>query len=173
MRYIYCPECGTKLTEIAAGDDGMVPYCEKCRKRWFDSFHSCVVVLTYNELNEIVLSKQWYLPEQYYSVTTGYIVPGENAEEAAVREVREELGIEIKSLVYAGTYWLEPTDQLLHGFIAFAPKQDLKLSSEIPSAEWVPAMEASARFFPDKPGGALYELYRKFLQMQRLSFPGI
>lgn len=26
MRYIYCPQCGRKLTEIHAGDDGMVPY---------------------------------------------------------------------------------------------------------------------------------------------------
>ncbi len=166
MRYKFCPECGAKLSEIRAGDDGMVPYCEQCGKRWFDTFQSCIVVLTYNEYDEIVLSKQWYLPDQYDSVTTGFMIPGESAEEAAVREVKEELGLDLEKLTYAGTYWLGAVDQLLHGFIGFAPKHELRLSEEVPSAEWVPALEASARFFPDSPGNALYELYHQFLKMR-------
>ncbi len=166
MRYKYCPECGEKLSMIHAGDDGMVPYCEHCEKRWFDTFHSCVVVLTYNEYDEIVLSKQWYLPEQYASFTTGFMIPGESAEEAAVREVKEELGLNLEKLIYAGTYWLGAVDQLLHGFIGYTPKCGLRLSEEISSAEWVPALEAPAHFFPDSPGGALYEVYHQFLRMR-------
>ncbi|MBQ4515137.1 MAG: NUDIX domain-containing protein [Anaerolineaceae bacterium] len=164
MRYKYCPNCGSKLSEIQSGDDGMVPYCVHCGKRWFDSFHSCVVVLTYNEFNEIALSKQWYLPEQYMSVTTGYIVPGESAEEAAKREVREELGLTLENVAYAGTFWLEECDQLLHGFIGYSTKRPFALSGEISFAEWVPAKQADEKFFPDKPGGALYEVYHKFLK---------
>ena len=123
-------------------------------------------MLTYNEYDEIVLSKQWYLPDQYASVTTGFMIPGETAEEAAVREVREELGLAPEKLISAGTYWLDPVDQLLHGFIAYAPKRELRLSEEISSAEWVPALEASACFFPDGPSGALYEVYHQFLRMR-------
>lgn len=168
MRYKYCPECGSKLGLIHAGDDGMVPYCEACQKRWFDSFYSCVIVLVYNELDEIVLSKQWYLPDKYSSIISGYMVPGESAEEAARREVREEVGLEIEKIRYAGTYWLGPVDQLLHGFIAYAEKRDLCLSEEINAAEWVPAAEAESRMFPDPPGGALYEVYHQFLRMRGL-----
>ena len=55
MRYIYCPECGRKLTEKEAGDDGPVPYCEGCGKYWFDSFSSCVIVMVVNDQGEIVI----------------------------------------------------------------------------------------------------------------------
>lgn len=168
MRYRFCPNCGTKLTEIHAGDDGMVPYCPQCGKRWFDSFQSCVIVLVYNEFDEIALSKQWYLPDKYMSITSGFMVPGETAEEAAKREVREELGLEIQKLDYAGTYWLEPVDQLLHGFIGFVEKREFALSEEVSHAEWVPAREAHAKFFPDNPGGALYEVYHQYLNMHGL-----
>ena len=168
MHYKFCPECGSKLTEIPAGDDGMVPYCDHCGKRWFDSFHSCVIVLVYNEYDEIALSKQWYLPEKYLSITSGFMVPGENAEEAARREVREELGLDLENLSYAGTYWLEPVDQLLHGFIGFSHKRELELSEEISFAEWVPALDAERMMFHDPPGGGLYEVYHQFLKMRGL-----
>ncbi|MBR6088881.1 MAG: NUDIX domain-containing protein, partial [Anaerolineaceae bacterium] len=135
-------------------------------KRWFDSFHSCVIVLVCNEFDEIALSKQWYLPDHFLSITSGYMIPGENAEEAAKREVREELGLELENIIYAGTYWLEPVEQLLHGFIGYTHKKELKLSEEIPFAEWVPALEAEKKMFRDKPGGGLYEVYHKFLKIR-------
>ena len=83
MRYIYCTVCGEKLTKTHAGDEGEVPYCETCDKRWFDSFSDCVIVLVYNEYNEIVLLRQAYLSDKYATFISGYIVPGENAEESA------------------------------------------------------------------------------------------
>ena len=168
MRYRYCPECGTKLTEIPAGDDGMVPYCEPCDKRWFDSFHSCVIVLVYNEYDEIALSRQGYLSARYATLTSGFITPGENAEECAMREVKEELGLELEALEYAGTYWFGMRDQLMHGFIGFARKRELVLSEEIDSAEWVPAREAESVMFPGGPGLAIYEVYHRFLRMRGL-----
>lgn len=76
MHYKFCPECGTKLIEKEAGDDGQVPFCKICNKFWFDSFSSCVIVLTYNEFDEVVLARQQYLSDKYASFTSGYITPG-------------------------------------------------------------------------------------------------
>ncbi|EGN57460.1 hypothetical protein PRBRB14_21770 [Hallella multisaccharivorax DSM 17128] len=56
MRYKYCPNCGAKLSLREAGDDGKVPYCDHCQKYWFDTFSDAVIVLVYNEKNEIALS---------------------------------------------------------------------------------------------------------------------
>lgn len=169
MRYIFCPVCGSKLTEIRAGDDGMIPYCEDCKKRWFDTFQSCVIVLTYNEFDEIVLARQGYLSDKYASITSGYMTPGETAEETAIREVKEELGLDIETLEYAGTYWFSARDMLMHGFIGFAHKKELQLSTEVDSAEWVPALEAPKTMYPDEPGNSAYAIYRKFLKMKNLS----
>ncbi|MBQ7919679.1 MAG: NUDIX domain-containing protein [Lachnospiraceae bacterium] len=135
---------------------------------WFDSFASCVIVLTYNEFDEIVLCRQGYLSDKYTSVTSGYITPGENAEETALREVKEELGIELESLEYAGTTWFAKNDMLMHGYVGFVHKCDLKLSEEIDSAEWVHYAEAPKTMFPDSPGNALHEVYRKFLEIRGL-----
>ena len=168
MHYIYCPFCGTKLTEIQCGDDGMVPYCKPCDKRWFDSFESCVIVLTYNEYDEVVLCRQGYLSDKYTSVTAGFITPGETAEECAIREVKEEIGLDLETLEYVGTYWFAKREQLMHGFIGFSPKKELTLSGEIDSAEWVPALEAPKTMFPAMPGSALHAIYHRFLEERGL-----
>lgn len=165
MRYQYCPCCGSKLVPRKAGDDGEVPFCVSCRKLWFDTFASCVIVLLANEQGEIAMLRQRYLSDRYWSYVAGFIKPGESAEETAAREVEEELGIRIERLEYAGTYWFGPREQLMHGFVAFARKQDLKLSTEVNAAEWVPAEKAPELMFPEAPGNAQQPLYRKYLRL--------
>ncbi len=169
MHYSYCPQCGVKLIDKMAGDDGYVPFCEQCNKYWFDTFSSCSIVLVANQYKEIVLLRQSYMSDRFASFVSGYITPGENAEETAIREVKEELGIEIEKLEYAGTYWFPPKELLMHGFIGFASKNDFKLSGEVDSAEWVPARKAPETMFPDKPGNAMHPIYKKYLEMAGLS----
>ena len=61
MKYKFCPQCGSELKPKMAGDDGEVPFCYECNKYWFDSFESCVIVLVYNEFDEIVVCMQeWH-----------------------------------------------------------------------------------------------------------------
>ena len=96
MRFVYCPLCGTKLTTKAAGDDGMVPYCAACGRYWFDTFASVAIVMVVNEFDEIAMLKQHYLSDVYWTYVSGFMKPGETAEETAVREAREELGLDIR-----------------------------------------------------------------------------
>lgn len=163
MHYKYCPKCGNKLTKKPAGDNGKVPYCEKCKKFWFDSFSSCIIILIYNEYDEVVLLKQKHLSSIYATFVSGYISPGESAEECAIREVKEEIGIDIENPQYAGTYWFGLRDQLMHGFIAYAPKCELKLSQEIDEAYWIPAPEAGKKMYPNFPGNAASAIYQIYL----------
>ena len=163
MHYKFCPECGTKLTEKPAGDEGLVPWCENCSQFWFDTFASCVIILVANEYNEIALLQQNYLSNEYRSFVAGYIKPGDNAEETAIREVEEELGLKLDSLEYAGTYWFSLRGQLMHGFIGRAKKKELVLSQEVNRADWVPYDKAPELMFPDMPGNAMHPIYRQFV----------
>ena len=163
MRYIYCPQCGSKLTERPAGDEGNVPYCGKCGKLWFDTFPSCSIVLVANEYDEIALLWQYYMSDKHTTFVSGYITPGENAEQTALREVKEEIGIELDGVDYAGTYWFEKQGLLMHGFIARTKKQPLVLSDEVDRAEWTPAEKVIETIFPDSPGNAAYAVYQKFM----------
>ncbi|MCM1332600.1 MAG: NUDIX domain-containing protein [Bacteroides sp.] len=164
MHYKYCPECGAELMDRQAGDDGNVPYCESCGKYWFDSFASCVIVMVVNELDEIALLRQEYISSRHYTFVAGYITPGESAEETAVREVKEELGLEIEKLEYAGTHWFAKREQLMHAYIGYVKKDRFKLSSEVDEALWVPFSEAPSKMFPDSPGNTQHILYRKYLE---------
>lgn len=164
MRYLYCPQCGEKLTQHQAGDEGAVPFCEHCKKLWFDSFASCSIVLVANEFNEIALLRQGYLSDRYTSFVSGYITPGETAEKTALREVQEEIGVTLDSLEYAGTYWFGKNDLLMHGFIGRAKKCELVLSQEVDSAQWVPAERVPDTLFPDSPENAAYAIYKRFMR---------
>ncbi|MCR4673035.1 MAG: NUDIX domain-containing protein [Lachnospiraceae bacterium] len=172
MHFKYCPECGALLVDRDAGDDGKVPYCESCGKYWFDQFASCVIVLIYNEFDEIVLSRQNYLSEKYAVFTSGFITPGETAEEAVKREVKEELGLDLEEPEYAGTFWLARRDQLMHCFLGFCRKKPLVLSPELDGAEWVPAMDVPKYVYPERAGTAIYPMYRRFLKKRGLAEPG-
>lgn len=95
MHYTYCPDCGKKLVDRLAGDDGLVPFCDSCNKYWFDTFSSCVIVLVANKYDELALIRQSYLSDKYASFVAGYMSLGENAEESAIREVKDTFHLTI------------------------------------------------------------------------------
>ena len=166
MHYIYCPKCGNLLIEKEAGDEGKVPYCEKCSKFWFDTFSSCSIVLVANEFDEVALLKQSYLSDKYATFVSGYIIPGESAVETGIREVKEEIGIDLERLENSGTCWFAQGDMLMHSFVGFTNKGEFKLSQEVDEARWVPALDVPKFLFPDSPGNAAYVAYRYFLKVR-------
>ena len=141
----------------------MVPYCEPCAKMWFDMFSSCIIALVANEYHEIALLLQPSLSNRGVFVS-GYITPGESAEDAAVREIKEELGLDVEKLESTGTFWFKKRGQLMHGFIANVRKQKLICSSEIESASWVPAEKAPEIMFEDWNGNRAWDIYRTYMR---------
>lgn len=142
MCFKFCPDCGEKLILKPIGDEGDVPFCEKCSRPWFDMFSSAVIVLIVNEYGECVLLKQNYMSDKYMVLVSGFIKPGESAEDTARREVLEEVGLELDDNRLVSTYWFEPKGMMMIGFIAHAKKAELKLSCEVDEARWVPVEEA-------------------------------
>lgn len=164
MRNVYCPKCGEKLGMRPAGDEGEVPYCGHCRVYRFDTFACASIVMVVDELREVAMLKQAYLSEEHWTYVSGFIKPGETAEETAVREVAEELGLAVERLEYAGTYWFADREQLMHGFIGHVRKAPFALSGEVDAAEWVPLEEAPSRMFPERPGNSQQPIYRRYLE---------
>lgn len=165
MRFTYCPHCGTKLTPRPIGDEGLVPYCDTCEKPLFDMFSTCIIVMVVNECEEVALLKQGYLSSQYRVLVSGYMKPGESAEDCTRREVLEELGIELEELRIVGTDWFARRDQLMIGFVGRARKQAFKLSEEVDSAAWVPVEQAPELMHPGKSIST--ELVRRYLQERK------
>lgn len=111
-----------------------MPWCDKCGKPWFDMFSTCVIALVANERDEVLLQRQAYISTRYCNLVSGYMAPGETAEEAARREIKEETGLDIEALELAGTWWFARKGLLMIGFLARASAgQELKLSVEVDS----------------------------------------
>lgn len=162
MKFKFCPDCGEELILKTLGDEGDVPFCGKCGRPWFDMFSSAVIVLAVNEYGEAALLRQSYISDKYHNLVSGYIKPGETAEETARREVSEEIGIEMTELRLIGTYWFAKKEIMMIGFIGRAKKAEFTLSKEVNGAEWIAAKDAIKCVHPN--GSVSYALLDEYLK---------
>lgn len=81
-----------------------------------------------------------------YSCLAGYVEPGESAEAAVLREVREEVGIAVERIGYAGSQAWPFPGSLMLGFLATAdPEDPVRVDpSEIAYARWFSRREIGA-----------------------------
>lgn len=148
MRFTFCPDCGARLVLRSIGDEGMIPYCENCRQPRWDMFVTSIICAVFNEQNEVALIRQGYVSATNHVCVAGIMKPGESAEEAAAREVEEELGLPVESITYQRSDYFAAKEMLMLGFRAQVRKGDFKLSGEVDSALWVPAQQAPALLRP-------------------------
>lgn len=143
MKFTYCPHCGSKLQPRPIGDEGLIPYCQACRVPLWDMFTSCIICAVVNEENEIALLRQNYVSMTNYVCVAGVIKLGESAEECAIREIREEIGLQTDSLEFVGTYPYLKKEMLMIGFRARVKKADFRISGEVDAVKWFPLSEAA------------------------------
>lgn len=163
MKFTYCPDCGEKLIPRTLGDEGDVPFCEKCDRPFFPMFSTCVICLCVNEQGEAALIKQSYKTTEHFVLVSGYIKPGETAENTAMREIEEEIGITPESCHFAMSVYYENRDQLMLGFICKAKKAEMKLSCEVAEAKWCPE-EAVMKYL--RGGSITVQLFEKYLKLK-------
>lgn len=142
MIFKYCAECGHKLEDVRCGDDNC-KMCPSCKKIYGSSPFPVVEVLVVNELGEILLLKQNYISESKWTVVSGYMIDGETIEEAVRREVKEETGQEVINCRYVSSYYFEPKQLIMIGFIAYVKKSEFTRSDEVDDIRWYGIDEVS------------------------------
>jgi NAD+ diphosphatase len=97
-----------------------------------------VIMLVHDGGDRVVLGRQAVWPPGRFSILAGFVEPGESAEAAVVREVAEEVGLQVTDVRYVGSQpWPFPQSLML-GFVARAENADpLRLDpDEIEEARW-------------------------------------
>jgi NAD+ diphosphatase len=163
MHFKYCPDCGSKLSGRILGDEGEVPWCDKCNKPLFDVFPVATIALVYNERGEVLLLRQNYISTEFCNLVSGYIVPGEDAETCAVREIFEETGQRVEKLELKVTSWFKRKEMLMIGFFAKVTASELKLSTEVDSAAWHRPEEILS-LVSNRPGSTAHLLCERYIE---------
>ena len=128
MRFTYCPHCGTKLIKKEIGDEGLIPFCEKCSIPLWDMFTTSIIAAVVNEQEEIALLRQNYVSKSNYVCVAGIMKIGESAEETVVREVKEELGLDVYETSFIQSYPYEKKEMLMLGYRAIWAKKENALN---------------------------------------------
>jgi NAD+ diphosphatase len=129
----YCGQCGDLM---GLKSDERAKVCPRCGLVNFPRISPAIIIAIVKD-ERILLAKANRFPAGLYSVLAGFVEPGENLEECARREVREEVGIRIKDIKYFGSQpWPFPHSLML-GFTARYAGGALRIDpAEIAEAGW-------------------------------------
>ena len=129
----YCGRCATpttmKTTEFAMA-------CPACGLLAYPRISPAVMVLI-GRGDELLLARSPHFKPGIFSALAGFVEAGETLEQCAVREVREEVGIQISNLRYFRSQpWPFPDSLMLAFFADYAGGEITPDPSEIEAAGW-------------------------------------
>ncbi len=130
----FCSRCGA-ATERVHGE--RATRCPACGLATYPRISPAIIVLV-RRGPEALLARNSKFPGAFYSTLAGFSEIGESLEETLVREVREEVGVDVGDVRYFGSQpWPFP-DSLMIGYTAEWKNGDIRVDeTEI----------ADARFF--------------------------
>lgn len=128
--------CGRCSTATARDVDERCLRCPRCELTVYPRVSPAIIVLVRRGA-EALLAHSARFTTGVYSTLAGFVEPGESLEETLRREVREEVGVEVKNIRYFGNQpWPFP-HSLMVGFVADHASGDIVVDGEeIKDARW-------------------------------------
>lgn len=138
----YCPACGARTEER---DSGWSRHCPSCGRQHFPRTDPAVIVAVTSpdDPDVLLLGSNALWGENRYSCFAGFAEAGESLEDAVVREVGEEAGVDVVDVQYRGSQgWPYPRSLML-GFraSAAAPADARPDGEEIVAVRWFTRVE--------------------------------
>ena len=122
----FCSICGAPLEDHKTFT---ARTCTKCRHQFFPQLEPAIIVLV-SRGDEILLARHLNRTHTFYSCIAGFVELGETIENAVVREIKEETGLDVKDVRYvASQSWPFP-DQLMLAFRAEYAGGEIKIQTD-------------------------------------------
>ncbi|WP_066211138.1 NAD(+) diphosphatase [Arthrobacter woluwensis] len=130
----FCPRCGTP-TETE--QSGWVRRCPRENVEIFPRMDPAIIVSVVGPDGRILLGGGGPADGKGHSVLAGFVDPGESLEQAVVRELGEEVAVEVDAVQYLGSQsWPFPASLML-GFTARTRSSDARPDGvEVTHARW-------------------------------------
>lgn len=137
-----CYECGEKLVLKIDNEGNEIQYCENCKSFRYPIFNTAISTAIVNKSkNKVILIKQYGGND--YILVAGYVNKGESAEETVIREVKEELRLDVINCEYMRSEYFAKSNTLMLNFISVVEDEDLSnISNEVDKATWFSFDEA-------------------------------
>ena len=131
--HLYCGRCGTP-TIVKAGERAR--QCPKCGQVHYPRIAPAVMALVRNG-KQLLLARSPHFPPGMHSALAGFVEAGESLEQCLVREVREEVGVEVANLRYFSSQpWPFPHSLMIAFNCDYAGGEITPEPSEIEAADW-------------------------------------
>lgn len=129
----YCGRCGKAMND-SAKERALI--CTACNNIVYPRISPCVIVLV-TDGAKMLLARSPHFPPKIFSTLAGFVDLLETVEQAVVREVKEEVGVNVTDVTYVCSQpWLFP-DSLMLGFTAKCVSGDICIDgNEIEAAAW-------------------------------------
>ena len=134
-KHHFCANCGALTVITQAGQSRRCPGCGSIHFPRTDP----VVIMLVESSGQVLLGRRAGFPSGWYSILAGFVSPGESAEEAVVREVREESAIEAYEPRFVSSQpWPFPSSLML-GFEARSNGgEPVARDGELEDVRWFP-----------------------------------
>ena len=130
---VFCSICGNQ-NSFNKKEGAFECSCNAAPK--YPTISPCIITLIYDEDN-ILLGRNKFFPPDMYSTLAGFIEAGENAEEALIREVKEEVNVEIANIKYFSSQsWPFPAQLMLGYFCQYKKGEIILNDAELEDARW-------------------------------------
>ena len=130
----FCGSCGAMNTD---SPDELARLCPACGRLEYPRIAPAVITLITNDEDKALLAHNKKFSPGIYSLIAGFVEAGENLETAVAREIREEVGIEVRDILYRVSQpWPFP-NSLMAGFSARYASGTIRPDGiEIEDAQW-------------------------------------
>ena len=130
----FCGKCGSK-TQHKPDERALI--CPVCNTIVFPKISPAIIVAIICE-NKILLAGNSKFSSNWYSLIAGFVDVGETLEEALTREVKEEVGLDVKNIRYYKSQPWPLSGSVMIGFIAEADDtRSISIDNqEITDAAW-------------------------------------
>ena len=130
----FCGKCGARTQHKP---DERALLCTGCNTIVYPKISPAIIVAIICN-NKILLARGTNFSGGWYSLLAGYVDAGESLEETVIREVKEEVGIDVKNIRYYKSQPWPLSGSMMIGFVAEADEnQPISIdANEIAEAAW-------------------------------------
>jgi ADP-ribose pyrophosphatase YjhB (NUDIX family) len=137
IQYNFCPKCGNAIQK-----DSNPPICKICNITYYQNAKPTASVLPIKD-GKVLLGKRRINPHKgAYDVIGGFMEAYETPEDAAIREAKEETGLDIKLTSLLGIYldrYGDDGDYTLNiHYIGKVIGGEMQAMDDVEALEWVP-----------------------------------